>query len=231
MPLPVLETSKHTIEIPSTKKKIEMRPFLVKEEKLLIQAQQSEDEKQILKMIKEIINVCAFNKIKANDLTMFDLEYVFLQLRAISVGETVDFNIKCEECDKSNVVTLDLTEAKIQWPETKVDARINLEEEIGITLRPIRVKDIDSMGDDSDVTSAIIASIESIFDKDNVYLTDETDRSELVTFVDSLSHRHLEDIQKFIANQPKLEHTLKYTCKFCGHENEYKLSGLSDFFI
>jgi transcription elongation factor Elf1 len=162
---------------------------------------------------------------------MFDLEYIFLQLRAISVGETVDFNIKCEECGKENVVTLDLTEAKIHWPETEVDPRIIIEEEIGLTLRSIRVKDIDSMEDDNDVTSAIIASIESIFDKDNVYLTDETDRSELETFVDSLGHKHLESIQKFIANQPKLEHNLKYTCKFCGHENEYKLSGLSDFFI
>ena len=231
MPLPILETTKYTIEIPSTKKKVEMRPFLVKEEKLLIQAQQSEDEKQILKMIKEIINVCSFNKIKADDLTMFDLEYIFLQLRAISVGETVEFNIKCEECGKSNVVTIDLTEAKIQWPETKVNNKIQLEEDIGIVLRSIRVKDIDSMKDNDEITSAIIASIESIYDKDNVYLTDETDRDELVTFVDSLSHKHLEEIQNFIANQPKLEHTLKYTCTFCGHENEYKLSGLSDFFI
>lgn len=229
MPLPILETTKHTIEIPSTKKKVEIRPFLVKEEKILIQAQQTNDDKQILKVIKDIIRVCSFEKIKPNDLTIFDLEYIFLQLRAISVGETVEFNIKCEECEKTNVVSLDLTEVKIQWPETQIDNKIQLNDDIGIILRPIRVKDLDKVEDD--ITEAIIASIESIYDNDDVYDTNETSRKELVQFVDSLSHNHLEKIQKYIENQPKLEHTLKYTCTFCGHKNEYKLSGLSDFFI
>ena len=229
MPLPILETTKHTIEIPSTKKKIEIRPFLVKEEKILIQAQQTNDDKQILKVIKDIIRVCSFEKIKPNDLTIYDLEYVFLQLRAISVGESVEFNIKCEECERTNVVSLDLTEVKIQWPENQIDNKIQLNDDIGVILRPIRVKDLDKVEDD--ITEAIIASIESIYDNDDVYDTNETSRKELVQFVDSLSHNHLEKIQKYIENQPKLEHTLKYTCTFCGHKNEHKLSGLSDFFI
>ena len=229
MPLPILETTKHTIEIPSTKKKIEIRPFLVKEEKILIQAQQTNDDKQILKVIKDIIRVCSFEKIKPNDLTIYDLEYIFLQLRAISVGESVEFNIKCEECERTNMVSLDLTEVKIQWPENQIDNKIQLNDDIGIILRPIRVKDLDKVEDD--ITEAIIASIESIYDNDDVYDSDETSRKELVQFVDSLSHNHLEKIQKYIENQPKLEHTLKYTCTFCGHENEHKLSGLSDFFI
>ena len=229
MPLPILETSKHTIEIPSTKKKIEIRPFLVREEKILIQAQQSKDDKKILKVIKEIISVCSFEKIKPNDLTLFDLEYIFLQLRAISVGETVQFNIKCEECGKTNTIDIDLTEAKIVWPLEKVANKITLSNDVGLTLRPIRVRDMDKIEDD--LTASIIASIESIYDADNVYVTDEANRKELVEFVDSLSHSHLELIQKYIENQPKLEHTFKYTCIHCGHENEHTLSGLSDFFI
>jgi len=229
MALPILETTKHTIEVPSTKKKIEIRPFLVREEKILIQAQQSNDDKKILKVIKEIISVCSFEKIKPNDLTLFDLEYIFLQLRAISVGETVQFNIKCEECDKTNIVDIDLTEAKIIWPEDKIDNKIELSDEVGLTLRSIRVKDMDKI--ENDLTASIIASIESIYDADNVHMTDEADRKELVEFVDSLSHSHLELIQKYIENQPKLKHTFKYTCIFCGHENEHTLSGLSDFFI
>lgn len=229
MPLPVLETSKHTIEIPSTKKKVEIRPFLVKEEKILLQAQQSNDDKEILKTIKEIIEVCSSNKINANDLTVFDLEYVFLKLRSISVGETVEFNIKCEECEKTNVVTLDLNEVEIQWPEEKIDNKIQLNDDIGVVLRPIRIKHLDKVGED--ITEAIVASIDSIYDSENVYSADESNPKELTEFVDSLSHSHLEKIQKYIENQPKLEHTLKYTCTFCGHENEYKLSGLSDFFI
>lgn len=229
MALPILETTKHTIEIPSTKENVDIRPFLVKEEKILIQAQQSNDDKQILKAIKDIIRVCSFEKIKPNDLTIYDLEYVFLQLRAISVGESVEFNIKCQECDKNNTVSLDLKDVKIQLPETKMDNKIDLTDEVGIILRPIRVKDLDKV--ENDVTESIIASIESIYDAENVYPTDEANRKELVQFVDSLNHTHLESIQKYIENQPKLEHTLKYTCVFCGHENEHTISGLSDFFI
>lgn len=229
MPLPVLEASKHTIEIPSTKEKIDIRPFLVKEEKILIQAQESGDTNDIIKAIKDIIHVCTFEKVRPDDLTLFDLEYIFLQLRARSVGENVEFKLKCEECEKTNVVTLDLTKVKVQFPKKKIKNNIKLTDDVGVVLRPIRVKDMDKV--DEDLTAAIIASIESIYDVDSIYPTDESSRKELEAFVDSLSHSHLEKIQEYIENQPKLEHTLKYTCAFCGHESEYTLSGLADFFI
>ena len=229
MALPILETAKHTIEIPSTKKKIEIRPFLVREEKILLQAQSSGDTNEIIKADTEIISVCSFEKIKPNDLTLFDLEYIFLKLRAISIGETVQFNIKCQGCDKLSVTDIDLTEAKIIWSEKKIDNKIKLTDEVGLMLRPIRVKDMSKIEDD--LTASIIASIESIYDEDNVHMTDDTDKKELVQFVDSLNHANLEAIQKYIENQPKLEHTFKYTCLLCDHENEHTLSGLSDFFI
>lgn len=231
MPLPILETAKHTIEVPSTKEKIEFRPFLVKEEKILLQAQSSEDVKEIVKVVKDIIKVCSFEKVKPNELTIYDLEYIFLQLRAISVGENVEFNIKCEECERKNVVSIDLTEVKVQFPETEIEDKLQLNDEVGITLRPIRIKDIDNIGDGEDIVEGIIASIDTIFDEENVYKTDDVDKKELAEFVDSLSHKNLEDIQKYIENQPKLQHTIKYKCQFCGHENEHVLSGLSDFFI
>ena len=100
MALPKLENPTYAIEVPSLKRKIEFRPFLVKEEKVLMIAQESKDEKQILKSIKEIISACSFGKLDPNDCTTTDLEYVFLQLRAKSVGETVTVKIKCEKCDK-----------------------------------------------------------------------------------------------------------------------------------
>ena len=101
MPLPILETAKHTIEIPSTKEQVEFRPFLVKEEKILLQAQTTEDVNEITKVVKDIIRVCSFEKVNPNDLTIYDMEYIFLQLRAISIGENIEFSIKCEECDLS----------------------------------------------------------------------------------------------------------------------------------
>ena len=230
MPLPILETAKHTIEIPSTKEKFEFRPFLVKEEKILLQAQTTEDVNEITKVVKDIINVCSFEKVNPNDLTIYDLEYVFLQLRAISIGENIEFSIKCEECGKKNILTVDLTEVKVQFPKEKISNKIQLTDDIGVVLRPIRVKDIEKIGDGSDIIPGIIASIESIFDSDEVYNTDDSSKKELITFVESLSHQHLEEIQKYIENQPKLSHTIKFTCQFCGHENEHTITGLGDFF-
>ena len=230
MPLPILETAKHTIEIPSTKEQVEFRPFLVKEEKILLQAQTTEDVNEITKVVKDIINVCSFEKVNPNDLTIYDLEYVFLQLRAISIGENIEFSIKCEECGKKNILTVDLTEVKVQFPKEKISNKIQLTDDIGVVLRPIRVKDIEKIGDGSDIIPGIIASIESIFDSDEVYNTDDSSKKELITFVESLSHQHLEEIQKYIENQPKLSHTIKFTCQFCGHENEHTITGLGDFF-
>lgn len=229
MALPKLETATYTVEIPSTQKTIEFRPFLVKEEKILIQAQESGDTNQIIKAIKDIISVCTFKKVDPNELTLFDLEFVFLQLRARSVGETVDFKIKCSECDRQNIVTLDLTEVQIKWPEKAPETKLKLSDTIGVILRPIRVKDMTKV--ENNITESIIASIEAIFDEEDVYPTDEASKRELINFVDSLSHSHLEAIQEYIENQPKLEHVLKYNCTFCGHANEYVLSGLADFFI
>ena len=125
MPLPILETAKHTIEIPSTKEEVEFRPFLVKEEKILLQAQTTEDVNEITKVVKDIIRVCSFEKVNPNDLTIYDMEYVFLQLRAISIGENIEFSIKCEECDKKNIVTIDLTEVKVQFPRRKPRVNYN----------------------------------------------------------------------------------------------------------
>ena len=230
MPLPILETAKHTIEIPSTKEQVEFRPFLVKEEKILLQAQTTEDVNEITKVVKDIISVCSFEKVKPNDLTIYDMEYIFLQLRAISIGENIEFSIKCQECDKKNIVTIDLTEVKVQFPKKKAESKLQLSDDVGIILRPIRVKDIKNIGDGSDITPGIIASIESIFDEDGVYNTDDTNKKELITFIESLSHSHLQSIQEYIQNQPKLSHTFNFTCQFCGHENEHTIEGLGDFF-
>lgn len=228
MPLPVLETSKHTIEVPSSKKKIEIRPFLVKEEKILLQAKESENDDTIFKAIKDIIHTCSFEKINANELTIYDLEYVFLQLRAISVGEKSEFKVKCLECGKYNDVEIDLTEVKVEFPEEKIDKKIQLNDSVGVVLKHLLVKDIDVRG--SDISDNIIASIDYIYDAENVYKAEESSKKELIEFVDSLSHSQLENISKFIQNQPKLRYTLKYNCIHCGEDNQVVLEGLKDFF-
>lgn len=228
MPLPVLEAPTYNLSVPSTKKKLKYRPFLVKEEKILMIAQESENETQILQAVKDIITSCTFEKIDVNNIPMYDIEYIFLKIRAKSVGEVVSFQLKCEECGEYNKVEVNLEDVEVQFPQKEIDTNIQLNDSIGITLKPLRMSDI-KKGDDQ-ITDAIIATIDTIYDSDNVYSASACSRKEMQEFVDSLSHQHLEKIQEFILNQPTLKHTIEYTCEKCGHKNSYELNGLQSFF-
>ena len=230
MPLPVLEVPKYSLVVPSTKKKLQYRPFLVKEEKILMIAQESENENQILQAVKEIITSCTFSKIDVNKIPMYDLEYIFLKIRSKSVGEFVSFQLKCSESGEYNQVELNLEEVEVQFPSEQIDPNIKLTDSVGITLKPINLSDVTKSKGKDAISAALIASIDSIYDSDNVYSASTCSKKELETFVDSLSHQHLEKIQEFILNQPTLKHTIEYTCEKCGHKNSYELNGLQSFF-
>jgi len=230
MPLPVLEAPKYNLIVPSTKKKLQYRPFLVKEEKILMIAQESENQTQILQAIKDIISSCTFNKIDVNKSPMYDIEYIFLNIRAKSVGEVISFKLKCDECGEYNEVELNLEDVEVQFPEKEIDPNIRLNDTIGITLKPINLSDVAKAKGKDAISEALSSSIDSIYDSDNVYSAATCSKKELDAFVDSLSHQHLQKIQEFILNQPTLKHTIEYTCKKCGHKNSYELSGLQSFF-
>lgn len=234
MPLPVLETTKYTTLVPSTQEKIEFRPFLVKEEKILMIAQESQDSSQIIKALKEIISACTFDIVKPEKLTTYDLEYLFLQLRAKSVGETSNISLKCTECGEVNSVSINLSEIDVKFPEEKAERKIELTDTVGITLRPISIEKTEELSklkeNEDALTKSIAACIESIYDSNGVYMTDDTSEKEMTQFIDSLSHKHLQDIQDFMSNQPELHKVVKFKCKACGHENEITISGLQSFF-
>jgi transcription elongation factor Elf1 len=234
MALPKLESSKYPAIIPSTNKTIEFRPFLVKEEKILMIAQESQDSSQIINALKDIIRSCTFGAVDPNDLTTYDLEYLFLQLRAKSVGETAEIRIKCKECGEYNEVTINLQDAEVKYPNDKVDNKIQLNDSVGIIMRPISLaksEKIAKLKKDEDIfVESIICSIESIYDDDGVYLTDDTSEKDLKEFVESLSHKHLQEIQKYLSAQPKLQLEVKFKCNACGHDNTVILEGLESFF-
>ena len=230
MPLPVLETTTYNLVVPSTKKKLKYRPFLVKEEKILLIAQESESENQILQAVKDIIESCTFSKIDVNKIPMYDLEYIFLKIRSKSVGEVISFQLKCEECGEYNKVELNLEDVEVQFPDEQIDPNIELTDSVGITLKPINLSDITKSKGKDAISEALMSSIDSIYDSDNVYSASTCSKKELETFIDSLSHQHLEKIQEFILNQPTLKHNIEYTCEKCGHKNSYELSGLQSFF-
>jgi hypothetical protein len=234
MALPILESPKYTVEIPSTKKAIEYRPFLVKEEKILLMAQESQDSREMLNAMKDIIRACTFEKVDVNALTSFDLEYIFLKLRSKSVGEISNVNIKCSECEAQNPVEINLDEVQVKFDDS-ISKMVMITDTVGVNMRHIRVKDMSALTDDkksqSDlINEVVIASIESIFDAEKVYLAENSTKAELITFINSLNRAQMQKIEAFIAAVPALKETVQFKCKGCGHDNSLELSGTQAFF-
>lgn len=232
--LPKLETPTYNTVLPSTGDKVEYRPFLVKEEKILMIAQESNDNSAMLKALKGIIKACTFDKVNPSECTTYDIEYMFLKLRAASVGETAELQFKCEECEEYNTVEINLNDIEVVYPKNKPETDIKLTENVGIKLKEVSVDDVETLSDitnPDNFTKAIAAVIDVIYDEENVYKVSETNPKEVMEFIDNLSHTHLEKIQEFIENQPMLKHTVEFKCSKCGHENKIELVGLQSFFI
>ena len=235
MPLPTLESPKYILTVPSTSQSIEYRPFLVKEEKILLLAQESDNSAEMMSAIKDITRACTFNVLKPELLTPFDLEYIFLKLRAKSVGEFSNIKCKCDQCEVYTEVSVNLDEIEITWPEKEISNKIMLTDKIGVILRRMRVDDISAVISGSEVnmdtiTDMLIASIESIFDDVGVYQSDQSSREELLTFVNSLTRAQLGKLEEYISNSPKLQHSVQFKCDSCKKENNITLTGTQAFF-
>jgi len=237
MPLPKVSTPTYELEIPSNGKKIKYRPFVVKEEKLLLLALETNDEKQIEDAVRNLLKGCIQTKgIKIEDLPLFDLEYVFLNIRAVSVGEQVEMNITCRDDDKTTVkYTIDLTQVKVLKPEGHTN-KIMLSDTMGIIMKypsfPEFVRNsIIGKAPSSDGVMEIIAScIEQIFDGEDVYDSSTTSKKEFLEFVEGFTNQQFDKLQKFFDDIPRLEHSFKITNPNTGVESEYTISGLANFF-
>ena len=233
MALPQISTPKFETKIPSTGKTLQYRSYLVREEKILMMAMESGDPKQILIAIKEVIKACTFNKIKVDDLALFDLEYIFLKLRAKSVGETAKIGIKCDHCEHTESVSINLDSIEVFFPEKADKCNIiQLTPEIGVTLKYLSVDSVNSGGGSTsdDMISIIAAGIENIFDAEQVYPASDSTKAELIAFIESLNRSQLEKIEAFFKTTPRLEKNIKFTCTKCSGVTETVLSGLNSFF-
>ena len=239
MPLPILETPKYTLIIPSTKKQVEYRPYLVKEEKILMLAMESEDEKQMILAVKDIVRTCTFEKLNPDELTTVDLEYIFLKLRSKSVGEISTVALKCQtaECNGSVNAEINLESIEPTTNGANVSNRIQLADKIGMTLRPMSVRALSRLsgGDENrskadQITTLIISSIESIYDEKAVHRAEDYSIEDLSAFVDSLSTQHLQKIRAYIESLPRLSKELHYNCPKCKAKNTITLIGLQSFF-
>lgn len=235
MSLPKLNSMpSYETTIPSTKQKIHYRPFLVREEKILMIAQESGEIGQIVDAISNTLSACIEEPINIKSLATFDIEYLFVQLRAKSVGEKATVGLKCSNCDHSNEVTIKLDDIKIEVP--KVDNIIPLTDQISVkvgwpTYKDVSDSNILNSTSVTDQTFRMIASsIISVLTPDEAIAMKDQPKEDVIAFVESLNNEQFKKIQEFVAKAPVLTHKIEFVCEKCSEPNEIVLQGLRDFF-
>jgi hypothetical protein len=243
--LPKVDVPLYEITLPLMKKKVKFRPFLVKEEKILLMAAESDDQNAVILAIKQIITNCLVTKIDVDDLPIMDFEYLFLHLRARSVGETIDLQYKCnndineggEERKCNHVVKLSFNALEVEPVlSPNENNKIELTPKLGIVLKYPTFGSLDELTEKKDISATelvlktIISSIDYIYDDESLYYAKDTPKEELVDFVDSLTREQFSQIQNFFENIPKLKKKLDFKCGKCGYSDNIEVEGIQSFF-
>ena len=239
MPLPKVNTPTYELVLPSSGRKIRYRPFLVREEKILIMALESEDVKQITNAVIEILNNCVLTKgTKIEKMSTFDIEYLFLNVRSKSVGETIDVNVTCPDDNKTSVqMTIDLDTIKIKKDKTHKDT-IKIDDNLSMKMRYPSMDqfiesnfDTSSQGDDIKTTlDMIISCIDTIYTEEESWSGADSSKKELQDFIEQLNSKQFKAIENFFTTMPKLSHKVKVINPKTGVESEVLLEGLAAFF-
>ena len=238
MALPMNTQPTFSMVVPSTGKTVRFRPFVVKEEKALLIAQQSEDPKVMVDTLKSVFSSVIQDKIDVDKLAIFDIEYMFLQIRGKSVGETIDLLFNCDEDhgeqnDKArSKITINIQDIKVTRSEEHTN-KIPLFNNVGIIMKYPTLEATDLLQDASDIEEVfnLVADlIDCIYDGDDVYYGHETKKEELLQFLNNLTTEQFAKIQKFFETMPKISTSVDYKCPICGREHHKTLEGLQNFF-
>lgn len=236
MALPIQSAPTYTLEIPSTKTSVKFRPFLVKDEKALLIAQQSEDNGVMLDTVKSVIQSCIITDINVDSLASFDIEYIFTQLRSVSVGEFVELTFQCDDCTDEKaraLVSIDLRKLKVTFPADHVN-KIPLFDDVGIVLKYPTINTMKKLEDETNDIDAIfdivIDCIDYIYSTEEVFTAKEQSKDELIKFLNNLTSEQFDKIQQFFKTIPTLRQDITYTCPVCGKVHNKYLEGLSSFF-
>jgi hypothetical protein len=236
MALPKLTTPTYELEIPSTDEKIKYRPFLVKEEKILMLAMESKATADITQAVKDIVSECTFNKINISNMPMFDVEYIFLQIRSKSVGEVSKLKLLCPDDKKTYAdIELDLNEVKVQVGEDHTN-KIELDNGMGIIMTYPTISSFADSGirdiNASNMLDVISSCILQIYEKNGEKTYDPKDQTkkELREFIEQLNTKQFREVQKFFDTMPKLKHDITIKNPKTKKESKITLTGLNDFF-
>jgi len=234
MGLPKLDTPTYSLVLPSTGQEVKYRPFLVKEQKLLMMAQESKEKTNIMETMSNIISSCTFNTINPNQVPLFDIEYIFLKIRSKSVGETQEVRVLCpDDGETYTKVKVNLDEIEVQLTEDHSN-EIHLTDKIKMIMKYPQLKDMKGL-DSIDTTQMeqIFAVMKhcvwEVHDKDKVYNRVDITDKDIEDFIDSFDNQQLESIVKFFETMPKIRHLIKVTNPKTKVESEVILEGLESF--
>ena len=236
MALPKLNTPTYELEVPSTDEKIKYRPFLVKEEKILLMAMESKDNAQIINAVKDIVKSCTFDKVDVSTMPMFDMEYIFLNIRAKSVGEISKLKILCPDDKKTYAsVDLDLTKVEVQVGDDHTN-KIELTDNMGMIMTYPTIDSFLESGiekiDANNMLDVIGSCVLQIYENngEKVYQAKDQTKKELTEFIESMNSSQFRKVQSFFDTMPKLTHTIKVKNPKTKKTSDVKLTGLNDFF-
>ena len=229
MSLPKLNSPVYEAILPSTEKVIKFRPFLVKEEKVLLTAMEDGSQTALMNAIKTILKNCVQGKINVDRLPLFDIEYLFLKLRSKSVGEISEIGLKCTdtECGGVNQISINMDEIEVNKPEGH-NRKIMISDEIGVMMSYPVIKTAGITEEDG--LEIVKDCIEMVFTEEETHERDSFTKKELDEFIDSMDTKQFGKIKEFFDTMPKLQHTINYKCEKCGEDKEVTLQGLDSFF-
>lgn len=230
MNLPTLETPTYTLNLPSTGEKIKYRPFLVKEYKNLLTAVDSDNE-EILRIVTELVDVCTFNKLKIENLANFDIEYLFLNIRAKSIGETSKLSMACTNCQHSVDFEVDITKLEVK-KDPSHSKKIMITDNMGVEMRYPKFEEMLEIYENfkSDkIVELICNCIDNVYTEEKIY--DDFTKEEVVEWVNGFSKAQFDKVENFFLTMPKVTRHIEENCPNCGHKNEVDLEGLQNFFV
>ena len=228
-PLPSISLPSLVTELPVSKQKVTYRPFVIKEQKALLLAQESKDTDSIIETIKSVINTCSSGTLDFSKTPTVDLIYFFIQLRIASVGPEVQFKTNCSECDHPNTLTMSLSDVKIDTSNVIKD--VKLTPTVGIIFRFPTIEDsFDILNYKDRSIKMMYKLIESVYDEDSVYSKDDYTEQEFVDWIESLNDKQLSAVELFAKNIPTIRHVLDFNCPQCNAKQSRILEGLHNFF-
>ena len=241
MPLPKVDVVTYDLKLPISNKTIRYRPFLVKEQKILLMSAESENAEVIERGMRQILQNCCLDNIDVENLSLLDVEYFFMNVRAVSVGEIVENKFRCknlvegEVCDNLMTVDINLNEIKVEGLETYKDI-IPITDKIGVKMTLPKYSLIgkavtydNEFGTDF-IFDLFVDCIEYIYDGDQIFYTKEVDRKEVVEFLENLNSEQFEKVQGYFSNIPKLDKTKEVDCSKCGFHHKIEFDGIESFF-